>query len=201
MRKFSQKKNFTKRDFKLTESKLYYKITKFGDSNEVDVAYESINGDKVSSTSSNGFLLGVSIVLYIVGIMTHINSYSYGENRDPYLGLFWVILASILMIIYYFSRNNFWKLKLSNGKYVYFHKTIPNAKETDKFIESLIESRNQYLKENYAVIDENLGYEGQLNNLRWLKSLDVLSKDEFNQKYDHLKQTVKPDKSDIGFSK
>ena len=82
MKTFNQKKLFTNNEFRITESKLYYNVTKFGDGNEIDIPYENLVGDKVSFKSSNGFALAISIVLFAVGIMTHIDSYSYGENRD-----------------------------------------------------------------------------------------------------------------------
>lgn len=79
------------------------------------------------------------------------------------------------------------------------HKKIPNETEVNQFIDKLIESRNNYLRENYFLLDENLDYNSQLTNLRWLKTINVISKSEFDNKYNELKRTVKPDKKDIGF--
>ncbi len=201
MKTFEQRKLFTKSEYKITETKLYYNVTKFGDANEIDIPYENIDGDKVTFKSSNGFALFATLLLYVVGIMTHINSYSYGDNRDPYFSLVWFGLGTIMLIVYILSRKNFWKLKLNNNSYLYIHKNIPNEIKTNQFLEDLINSRNLYLRENYAQIDENLNYEHQLSNFRWLKSINAISKEEFDSMYDELKKTVKPDKTNIGFRK
>jgi hypothetical protein len=201
MKTFNQKKFFTNREYKITDSKLYYNISKFGDGNEIDIPYENLDGDRVSFKSSNGFSLVAAIILYVVGIMTHIDSYNYGENRDPYLAFFWIVLGTIMLIVYFFSRKDFWKIKLSNNSYLFVYKNIPSETKTNEFLAELIEARNQYLRENYAIIDENLSYEHQLSNFRWLKSINAITKEEFNQKYDELKRMVKPDKANIGFKK
>ncbi|MGJ8593124.1 MAG: hypothetical protein ACSHXF_11275 [Aquaticitalea sp.] len=201
MKTFIQKKLFTSNVYKITDSKLFYNISKFGDSNEIDIPFENIDGEKVSFKSSNGFALTASIILYCVGIMTHIDSYSYGDRRDPYLALVWFALGTIMLVVYFFSKKDLWKLKLSNNSHLFIHKNIPNEEKTNEFLSDLIETRNIYLRENYAIIDENLNYENQLSNFRWLKSINAISKQEFEEKYSELKRTVKPDKTNIGFGK
>ncbi|MEM7187829.1 MAG: hypothetical protein AAF466_14360, partial [Bacteroidota bacterium] len=121
-----------------------------------------------------------------------------GET-DNLAGLIWAGIGTVILLIYWISRENFWKIKLSNDTYLYVHKNVPNEQTTDAFVNDLMRSRNEYLKENYTNIDENLSYETQLNSLKWLKSIEVLTKSEFDQKYEELKRTVKPDKTNIGF--
>ena len=133
--------------------------------------------------------------------MTHFSSLNYGEDGDPYLALFWFAIGTVMFAVYFMSRKDFWKIKLSNNSYLYVHKKIPSEEKTNQFITDLIESRNSYLRENYSFIDENLNYESQLSNFRWLKSINAISKEEFDQKYAELKKTMKPDKRNIGFGK
>ena len=68
-------------------------------------------------------------------------------------------------------------------------------------MDELINTRNRYLRENYAIVDEHLNYENQLGNFRWLKSINAITKEEFDQKYEELKRTVKPEKRNVGFGK
>ena len=201
MQSFNQRKFFTNREYKITETKLYYNVTKFGDGNEVDIPYENIEGDKVSFKSSNSFSLYLSLTLYAVGFMTLLDGYGQEDNPYPYLPLIWAGIGTIMFVIYFLSKKSFWKLKLSNNSYLYVHKRIPNEEKTNRFLSDLISARNEYLRENYATIDENLSYESQLSNFRWLKSIQAISKEEFNEKYTELKRIVKPDKSNIGFGK
>ncbi len=200
MKELKQTKNFVKRELKITDSKLFYNVTKFGNGNEVDIPYENLNGEKVSHKSINHVLLIVSIVLYLIAIAVQI-SWFRGANTEKFAGLFWGIIATVVLSLYWFSRQIFWKIKLSNDNYIYIHKNIPSKSATDHFLAELMKSRNDFLKENYAIVDENLSYESQLNNFKWLKSMNAISKEEFNRKYAELKQTVKPEKQNIGFGK
>lgn len=200
MKELRQRKNFVKREFRLTESKLFYNVTKFGNGNEVDIPFENINGDKVSFKSINHTLLIIAGIIYLIAIAIQVSAYR-GGNTEDFAGLFWAIVATVFLVLYFLSKQNFWKIRLNNDSYLYIHKNIPNKSTADKFIENLMKSRNGYLKENYAIVDENLSYESQLNNFKWLKSINAISKEEFDQKYAELKQVVKPQPPNIGFGK
>ena len=198
MKELKQRKNFVRRDFRLTDSKLFYNVSKFGNGNEVDIPFENINGDKVSFKSTNHTLLIIAGIIYLIAVAIQVSIYR-GGNAENFAGLFWGIVGTIFLVLYFLSMQNFWKIKLTNDSYLYIHKNIPNKSAADKFIDELMKSRNDFLKENYAVVDENLSYESQLNNFKWLKSINALSKEEFDLKYAELKQTVKPEKPNIGF--
>lgn len=200
MRELKQTKNFVRRELRLTDSKLFYNISKFGNGNEVDIPFENINGDMVSYKSANHTLLIIAALIYLIAIAVQVSIYR-GVNDDKSAGLIWAGLATIFLVLFFLSRQNFWKLRLANDSYIFVHKNIPSKLATDRFLEQLMKSRNDYLKENYFIIDENLSYEYQLNNLKWLKSINAITKEEFDQKYSELKQTVKPDKPNIGFTK
>ncbi|EDM42897.1 hypothetical protein SCB49_11392, partial [unidentified eubacterium SCB49] len=113
----------------------------------------------------------------------------------------WIVLGTVMLIVYFVTKKEFWKIKLSYDSYLFVHKKIPSEEKTNQFLTDLIETRNRYLRENYGSIDENLNYENQLINFRWLKSINAITKDEFDQKYAELKKTVKPDKPNIGFGR
>lgn len=200
MKELKQTKNLVKREFRITESKLFYSVSKFGNENEVDIPFENINGEKTSYKETNHTLLLFAIIIYLVGIGVVISLMKNGTEGN-YGGLIWFGIASLLLILYWMSRKNFWRIRLANDSYLYIHKNIPSQNEADKFIQELIKSRNTFLKESYASIDQNLGYENQLNNLKWLKSINAITKKEYDDKYSELKQSLNPNKEDIGFGK
>lgn len=200
MKELKQTKNFVKREFRLTDSKLFYNVSKFGNGNEVDIPFENISGDKVSFKSTNHILLLIAGAIYLIAIAIQISIFR-GGNTENFAGLFWGIVGTVFLVLYFLSMQDFWKIRLVNDGYLYIHKKIPNKTTADMFIEELMKSRNDFLKENYAVVDENLSYESQLNNFKWLKSINAISKEEFDQKYAELKQSVKPKTPNIGFGK
>ncbi|GER58436.1 hypothetical protein ULMA_05440 [Patiriisocius marinus] len=200
MEELRQTKNFTKRDYRLSENKLFYNHSKFGNSNEIDIPFENIEGEKVSHKISNNNTLFFSVLVYIVAIALFISKINNGGD-DQSVSLFWAVIATIILAFYWFNRDDFWKIKLTDNNYLYIHKNIPNKEIPENFINSLISKRNEYLKENYLIIDENLDYQSQLSNFKWLKSIGAISKIEFEEKYLELKATVNPRKTDIGFGK
>lgn len=200
MKELKQSKNFVIRELRLSESKLFYNVSKFGNGNEVDIPFENINGDKVSYKTTNHTLLIIAGIIYIIAISIQVSLFNGGDGENI-AGLFWAGIATIFLILYFLSRQNFWKIRLANDNYLYIHKNIPSKSETDRFLDELMKSRNEFLKENYAVVDENLSYESQLNNFKWLKSINAITKEEFDLKYAELKRSVKPDKPNIGFGK
>lgn len=200
MQKLIQKKNFIKREFRISETKLFYSISKFGNSNEVDIPFENINGEIVTHNRSNNTILLFSILIYILSIALFIGKINGSENIEHFAWLFWFITATGFLGYYFYSRENFWKIRLTDDNFIFILKDKKSSIKTDSFIKTLLSSRNQYLKETYAFVDENLNYENQLQNFRWLRSMNVISKLEFEKLYSTLKKVVKPDKSNIGFS-
>lgn len=200
MKQLRQNKNFVKRELRFTDSKLFYNISKFGNGNEFDIPFENLDGEKVSHNSINHTLLIIAIVIYLITIVVQISLYRDGKE-EILVGLLWAGLGTIFLALYFLSRQNLWKIRLTNDNFIYIHKNVPSKSVTDQFLSELMKSRNEFLKENYATVDENLSYESQLNNLKWLKSINAISKEEFNQKYNELKHSVKPEKPNIGFGK
>jgi len=198
MRTLSQKKNFVKKEFKITNSKLHYNIIKTGNENEVDIPFENIEGDKLSNKTSNNALLVISIAFYRISISTLIAKF-VTINVEPYAYIVWFVLASILFILYRNSRSEYWKIKLADNNYLFFHKNIPNEQEVNEFIETLISNRNEYLISTYSQIDKNLDYKSQLQNLKWLKAIDVITNENFDTKQKELKLMFTPKKNNIGF--
>lgn len=46
-----------------------------------------------------------------------------------------------------------------------------------------------------------LNYENQVETLKWLRSLNAISQEEYHQKYEELRKLILPEKKVIGFEK
>jgi hypothetical protein len=195
MKTLVQKKNFVTRELRISDTKLFCKVSKFGNTNEIDIPFENIDGEKVSFQSSNNLLLLVSISLTLLSI---INLFLDFGN---WISIISFIIATILFVIYWFSIGNFWQVKLMDGNSILIVKDVPDAKNVDNFIDEIIRARNIYLRENFASIDENLDYESQLNNFKWLKAIKAMSKEEFEAKHEELKKIYFHSDLNIGFNK
>ena len=195
MKTLVQKKNFVTRELRISDAKLFCKVSKLGNTNEIDIPFENIDGEKVSFQSSNNLLLLVSISLTLLSI---INLFLDFGN---WISIISFIIATILFVIYWFSIGNFWQVKLMDGNSILVVKDVPDAKTVDHFIDEIIRARNIYLRENFASIDENLDYESQLNNFKWLKAIKAITKEEFEAKHAELKKIYFHSDLNIGFNK
>lgn len=195
MKTLVQKKNFVTRELRISEAKLFCKVSKFGNTNEIDMPFENIDGEKVSFKSSNNVLLLVSMGLNLLSI---INLFlDFGK----WISLLGFVIATILFVIYWLSIGDFWQIKLMDGNSILVVKDVPDAKTVDHFIDEIIKARNVYLRENFAAIDENLDYESQLNNFKWLKAIKAITKEEFEAKHNELKKIYFHSDLNIGFNK
>lgn len=200
MKTLIQKKNFVQREVRLTDTKLFCSVTKFGNTNEIDISFENIDGEKVSYKTANIYFLLLAIGCCFAAIL--ISTLPFKETgAQNIVSSIGFILALSFFLLYWFSRADFWQIKLSDGNSILLHKKIPNEKAVTLFIDDIIKVRNSYLRENYATIDENLDYESQLNNFKWLKSIKAISKEEYDKKYSELKKTINPSDMNIGFNK
>ena len=195
MKTLVQKKNFVTRELRISEAKLFCKVSKFGNTNEIDMPFENIDGEKVSFKSSNNVLLLVSMGLNLLSI---INLFlDFGK----WISLLGFVIATILFVIYWLSIGDFWQIKLMDGNSILVVKDVPDTKTVDHFIDEIIKTRNVYLRENFAAIDENLDYESQLNNFKWLKAIKAITKEEFEAKHNELKKIYFHSDLNIGFNK
>lgn len=195
MKTLIQKKNFVTRELRISEAKLFCKVSKFGNTNEIDMPFENIDGEKVSFKSSNNVLLLVAIGL---SLLSFINLFLTFGNWISVVGF---VIATILFVIYWLSIGDFWQVKLMDGNSILVVKDVPDAKTVDHFIDEIIKARNVYLRENFAAIDENLDYESQLNNFKWLKAIKAITKEEFEAKHAELKKIYFHSDLNIGFNK
>lgn len=195
MKTLLQKKNFVTRELRISDTKLFCKVSKFGNTNEIDIPFENIDGEKVSFKSSNNVLLLVSMSLNLISI---INLFlDFGK----WISVIGFIIATILFVIYWFSIGDFWQVKLMDGNSILVVKDVPDTETVDNFIDEIIKARNLYLIENFADIDENLDYESQLNTFKWLKAVKAISKEEFEAKHAELKKIYSHSDLNIGFNK
>ena len=199
MNQLIQRKGFDLREFRFTDTKLYYNQGRFGSANEIDIPFENIDGERVSFSTSRTWLIALGCGFLVLGILSMIFASTFLEPFAVIALVF--VFAALCVVLYFRSRRTFWKLKLKSEDFIYLYKDIPSRQETEDFLKDLTKARNNYLRENYLQIDENMDYEQQYYNLRWLLAVEAISKTEFDVKYDELKQTVNPEKTSIGFTK
>ncbi len=198
MNELKQSGLFITKHLKISDSKLFYSISKFGNSEESVIAFENISPDIVTHKQSNNILIYIALFIYGLSAILIIDMLSGGESESIFLAMY-LTAATSLVVYYFITRKEYWKINLTNTGHFSVEKTSPSKEEVSTFLELLMKARKKHLIENYTAIDENIDYATQLDNLNWLKSMEVISKVEYEKLYLQLKTTVKPEKKRIGF--
>ncbi|MHA3789963.1 hypothetical protein ACX0HA_17280 [Flavobacterium hauense] len=192
-----QKRFFIKRTIAIYENKVTYRISRFSNETEVSISYEDLTDRKEAHTMT---LLSS---LIFMGGSAFLSGVSYlwrnDKEYDPDAWKLGVFLFIISTIVYFFTRENVWKIKLQSNTYLYINKNTPDSYEVNLFIDALFNERNKYLRETYFYLSKHMSYEKQLSNLQWLKKTGALKEGEFEMTRKELEAMFNPEKKSIGF--
>lgn len=192
-----QRRLFTKKEYNILDTKLHYKTSHIGSESEGIIAFENLSKEKMTYKSTNSMILIISILIYgFSGIGFYFRN---EKDFDPNMWIASAFPATILLVIYFVMNENSWKIRTHNNGYIYLLKNKPNKNIVDDFIKSLFDNRDNYLIEKYLNLDPNLSYETQVNDLKWLLTVEAITKTEFDKYYQDLKLLYAPKKGIIGF--
>jgi len=178
IRELNQRWFSKKRKISIYETNLVLKNSNLTNLSELTIPYEEIEGNKEDYiTSIKNFKLYIRISSYLTGFLfiisdiTEYLSHTYIFSLMVFIGL---------ILHHFITREKVWKIKLVNNTYIIFNKKIPNEETVNDFIETLFRQRNQYLRETYLFVNENMPYDYQFENLKWLRKIGVINTEEFN---------------------
>ena len=135
MKKLTQKSYYVKFDFTISDNKLNCKESRFGNENDIDIPFENIASTKNSKKTSSPILLLAGIVSLVVSLLAFVFAES---TRNSLLGGFLWLFISIGFLAYFFmTKENLWVISRYDTGKIYIHKSSPNEKEVDEFIETL----------------------------------------------------------------
>ncbi len=196
--KLTQRSFIRMQNLEFDDSKLSIAWKSLGGRDEMDIPFENILPNKFSVTKNSllifilsGFFYSFSAFVFYLRID--------GEFVGDFAELVWFFVASILMIIGLITRENYWRINLSNNNFIKIIKNSPNNIDVEVFIDKLFETRNRYLINNYAHINKNISYENQFNNLTWLRKMKVLNQNSYQAKLEELDEMFSMEKNKIGF--
>lgn len=199
MQEIKQRRLFTKREYNILENKLHYKTSYIGGESEGVVSFENLSKEKTTHKTTNNIILALSLFILVLAGMSF--SYRNDKDSDPEMWIAFTILGIVLLAIYFFMNENSWKIRTHNNGYLFLFKNSPNANVVNEFISKLFIERDKYLKEQYLSLDPNLSYETQVNDLKWLRNVEAISKKEFDEYYSDLKLLYAPKRGIIGFDR
>ncbi len=199
MKTLSQNRLFDSRELKISETRLFYHDRRFNShSIDLSIRFEEVTKMKVSHNKSELLVLALSLL----SVLSAVACIFLGDGDSDFSPFTFIpfLLGGVAGTAYFFIvKENSWKIKVGPGAFVFIHKNIPDKESVDGFIETLFEARDMYLRESYLNFDKNLDYENQFQNLKWMMTNEVISKAEFDEKYQELKALYNFDKKSVGF--
>lgn len=194
-----QRKLFNKREAKILNTKIVYKTAIFGRESEVSISYEELSRDKESYFKTFPYINLIIGILFLFTVVSLI--YRNDKDFNPDIWIFWSTLLTVAIIFYFLTTENLWKVRVQNNTYLFFLKSSPNKEFVNNFIDMLFSARDEYLKETYFFEPtKNISYESQINNLRWLRKVEVINRNEFNDRKKLLDEIFNLEVNKIGFN-
>jgi len=201
MKSLKQKRYFDSREFYLNDDYINVKFKNLKKTNEVGIDYDYVTGKKQRIVDGSVTTYVIFRISFILVTLSFLGVQFTDKITSTHIGIF-AIIGFTALIIYYFSRNDFLKIDVSDNEYIYMHRKIPNESEVEKFVDNLMEKRNEYLKKKHLSFDKLLPYEEQHKNLRKLVDFKVINQTEFEDEESKLKRlfgNINEPKQKIGF--
>ncbi|WP_281235066.1 hypothetical protein [Flavobacterium gelatinilyticum] len=199
MQGIKQRRLFKKIEYNILENKLHYKTSYLGGESEGMVAFENLVKEKTTYKTTNNIILVFALFFFMLSGMSF--SYRNDKEVDPEMWIALALPGVVLFAVYIFMNENSWRIRTHSNGYLYLLKKSPNESTVNDFILKLFAERDEYLKEKYLSLDPNLSYETQVNDLKWLRNVEAISKQEFDKYYLDLKLLYAPKTGKIGFDR
>ncbi len=204
MEELLQKKNFTKRRIRITPRELLYEVSRWGNVDETPIPFEDLTKSITNHQEAfsiwrylNWLFLYFGVIWLFTGIVGHSPYASSGESLLLSLLLF--LLAGFFFWMYKYTQEHCWKLRLTNGTYLFILKNVPSEENVDEFIETIYDRRDEYLIPVLGEINPRVNYETQLENLKFLQYLRVWEEKEYTAAKEKLDEACGQKPRAIGF--
>ena len=94
----------------------------------------------------------------------------------------WIAIAAVLGIWYFKTRYKVLVVQTSEEAPLEFEASGEKLQQAEAFLEKVFAVRNVYLISRWGKISPHLEYAGQLENLNWLLTNRILSKEAYEEK-------------------
>ena len=143
-----------------------------------NIQFEEIGKEIIRLSSGKKSWLIATGVFLLLAITLFISSFTDNTiSIDD--SLFYLLPGIACLLVFLYTRKEKLYLLgekkslplLYNKKYIY---------DIHQFVDEVIEKRNQYFKEKYAVVDTSIVPEQQIGKFRWLKEEGAITEEEYN---------------------
>jgi len=101
-----------------------------------------------------------------------------------------VFIAGGAYAYYYFTQLKYYSVGLEDKKIFMVIYNKPSIAEAKEFLDELFERRKQYYRDEYFYINYENTKKSEADKMKWLRSEDVISDNEFNVVIDEINANV-----------
>jgi hypothetical protein len=116
---------------------------------------------------------------------------AFSDGTDIKLAILFSLMCFLWLIFLWWSIQKYFSSHfiLGGGKKILtFFINSPNEEVVKDFIETIRNKTKNKLKEDFTAFDPDLSFEEQLDNIKYLKSIEVLTKREFEVVREYLRK-------------
>lgn len=195
MSNFKQKKLFTSKEFFIENDGIRIKEKKLGRYEERKALFENISSQIYVQTVNKLGWLYASIVS-LVFTLTFVLPINESDEVDNYYAIFWLVVCIFCFVVYIINRQDYKYLLCNNDQHISFMRNSPSEDNVNIFINTVIDKRDNYLRDRYGKIDLGYSIEDQLQRFRRLYEEKIITNEEFENL---SRQLMKGTAKDIGF--
>ena len=184
MNQLKQTYFLSKKEFELTDKKILIKEKSVFHDKEFEARYNEIGLDLIKYRSREG--IGNAIFfggLMIVSIWITYGAFTDGKT-DIKLAFFFLLTCFMWGTIVWWSIQKYFSshfILQGGGKVLDFFINSPDEEAVKEFIEEIRQRVRERMKEDYSTFDPDLEFQDQLENLKYLKRIDVIGLGEFEK--------------------
>ena len=188
-----------KRSFELTDEGIFVRINEMTRSSETFVGFENIGVKRIRSKERKRGWLIATFIFFILSMGLLIYEKTGGQTEKNAFIVYLILAAISGSVFFITSKNLIYLVTSDNNNAIGFYNNNPSKQEFEAFIDLVKTVRKAVLGGKYGELTKLIPYEQQLETLQWLNRIDVLNKDEYDNKVGELKLLFNPDRPIIGF--
>lgn len=196
-----QKSGLKTISFIIEDTGLLKKIKSKQVESEQHFPFEQIGTNRATLLDHNKGMFTIGIILAGIALITLISDLA-GQDVEKMATPLWATFSAVFFVLYFRSRKKKLFLQMNDNRNIEFSAGKENLEEVSKFIENIISERNTYLISKYGLLNKNLDFSQQLENLNWLLNSRAISKKDYDLKVGELNALFSSSSGNnrIGFS-
>lgn len=176
IKEFEQKQGiFESRKFKLYSDKIHIETKNIRTNDTYEVKLEQIGYDKYYQSDSTTFGKIAQYIFIVIPIIVWIEYFINPAEKKFGICIFNTVIWWGIALIGYLKKNKDDIFLVGGEKNLVFYRTIPNEQAVLSFIDEVVKTSKNYLKEKFIVIDSNIPEELFMSRLYWLKEREVIT--------------------------